>query len=306
MLREFRELCRMPMTKLTKKEGLHIEFTPFNVFDETLLTEYNHALLDELPRGKRRLIDFILEKSKLSSTSIESGIDGDLLKCEFRFLRSPVRIVPRFSDHNDPGVSNVSGIDLQVNRLVGPASEKQKCVACTDVPLELLECGLVVRSIGQRSVQIDPDLPFNEEKGVIACSDKFGRVPLPSCLQGVDDGGAQLYASGWAKLGAVGVILNTLSDARVTAEVILSDLTNKKSSSDHVGFVGIRNVVESRGGRPLSFEEWERVDAKEKANGKDLGKPREKITSLKEILQVAFAEVARERNGNKAVYNWPL
>ncbi|KAM3176322.1 hypothetical protein ACTXT7_006738 [Hymenolepis weldensis] len=57
----------------------------------------------------------------------------------------------------------------------------------------------------------------------------------------------------------------------------------------------------SIGGRPVSFEEWERVDAKEKANGKDLGKPREKITSLKEILQVAFAEVARERNGNKAV-----
>ncbi|KAM3176321.1 hypothetical protein ACTXT7_006737 [Hymenolepis weldensis] len=279
MLREFRELCRMPMTKLTKKEGLHIEFTPANVFDETLLTECNHAILDELPRSKRRLIDFILGKSKLSSTPIESGVDGDPLKCEFRFLRSPIRIVPRFSDHNDPSVSNVSGIDLQVNRLVdpimdilstifnchastyfdasaadkGPASEKQKCVACTDVPLELLECGLVVRSIGQRSVQIDPDLPFDDEKGVIACSDRFGRVPLPSCLQGVDDGGAQLYASGWAKLGAVGVILNTLLDARATAEVILSDLINKKSSPNHVGFVGIRNIVESRALDPVNL-----------------------------------------------------
>ncbi|VDN96236.1 unnamed protein product [Rodentolepis nana] len=302
MLREFRELCRMPMTKRTKKEGLHIEFAPTGVFDETLLTGHNRAvLLDGLPRGRRRLIDFILEKSNSSPSPIKPEIDGDPLKCEFLFLRSPIRIIPRSSDHPDPSVSNVAGIDLEVNRLVGPPSENQKCVGCADIPLERLDCDLVVRSIGQRSAKIDPDLPFNEERGVIACSDGYGRVPLPACLHGVDDGGAQLYASGWAKVGAVGVILNTLADARLTAEGILIDLANRKSSSDHVGFAGIRNIVESRGIRPVSFEEWERVDAKEKATGRDLGKPREKITSLKEILQVAFAEVARERNGNRAV-----
>lgn len=120
------------------------------------------------------------------------------------------------------------------------------------MPPERLECGLVVRSIGQRSVQIDPDLPFDEERGVIACSDEMGRVPLPARLQGVEDGGAQLYASGWAKVGAVGVILNTLADARVTAEVILSDLAAEKPSPDHVGFIALRNIIESRGMLNLS------------------------------------------------------
>ncbi|KAM7536255.1 hypothetical protein Aperf_G00000085843 [Anoplocephala perfoliata] len=296
MLKEFRELCRLPEIKLNKKEGLRVEFTPADVFDETLLTGCQRSsLLNGLPRARRRLIDFILQKATEFATQIDYGMCRDLLICEFRFLRSPIRVVPRNFDRTDPKVSNVAGIDLQANKLIGPPNENQKCVARADVPLERLECGLVVRSIGQRSVQIDPDLPFDEERGVIACSDELGRVPLPACLQGIDDGGAQLYASGWAKVGAVGVILNTLTDARVTAEVILNDLAARRPSPDHVGFVRLKNIVEGRGGRPVSFEGWERVDATEKAIGLEFGKPREKFTSLKEILQIAFAEVARSR-----------
>ena len=40
----------------------------------------------------------------------------------------------------------------------------------------------------------------------------------------------------------------------------------------------------------MSFEDWERVDVQEKSVGQELGKPREKLTSLKEILRVAFAD----------------
>lgn len=107
---------------------------------------------------------------------------------------------------------------------------------------ERLECGLVVRSIGQCAVRIDPDLPFDTSRGVIATLDEFGRVPISK-----GDRGALLYASGWAKLGGVGVILNTLSDARLTAETIIADLVDKQPSSQCVGFVGLMDGLKNQG-----------------------------------------------------------
>lgn len=49
----------------------------------------------------------------------------------------------------------------------------------------------------------------------------------------------------------------------------------------------------------MTFADWERVDVKERVAGHDLGKPREKIISLKEILRTAFLEVAKVRNDDK-------
>jgi adrenodoxin-NADP+ reductase len=41
--------------------------------------------------------------------------------------------------------------------------------------------------------------------------------------------------------------------------------------------------------RPLSWEDWKRVDAAERARGLKLGKEREKFTSVKEMLKVLDA-----------------
>lgn len=114
---------------------------------------------------------------------------------------------------------------------------------------EHVECGLVVRSIGHRSVCIDPDLPFDGERGVIVCSDEYGRVPGLSSLGDSygTDGDALLYASGWAKVGGMGVIVNTLADARSTADAVLTDLGRKESSSRHVGFEGFKGILERKG-----------------------------------------------------------
>ncbi|KAL5969957.1 NADPH:adrenodoxin oxidoreductase mitochondrial [Taenia solium] len=308
-LKEFRELCCLPETKKTSLQGLHVEFTPQDIFNETLSTGDDRTkLFAELPRPRRRLIEHMLKISTLNSISMEHGVVGEPLCCEIRFLRSPIQVMPRYPVSNwavslpsSSKASNVAGIELCVNRLEGPPGEHQKCVVAEGESPEHVECGLVLRSIGHRSVRIDPDLPFDEERGVIACTDEYGRVPGLFSLGDSygTDGDALLYASGWAKVGGMGVIVNTLADARNTADAILTDLGRKESPPRHIGFEGFKAILESKGVRPVTFAEWERVDVKERVAGHDLGKPREKITSLKEILRTAFLEVAKVRSGDK-------
>ncbi|VDM16321.1 unnamed protein product [Hydatigera taeniaeformis] len=307
-LKEFRELCSLPKTKKTQLPGLNVDFTPQGIFDKTLSIGSDGAnFLRELPRPRRRLVEHMLKISALNSMSMGHDVMDEPLCCEFRFLRSPIKVVPRYSAFDwttpstaGPETSNVAGIELRVNKLEGPLGEDQRCVTAEGESPEHVECGLVVRSIGHRSVCIDPDLPFDEERGVIICSDEHGRVPgLLSLGDSYSvDGDALLYASGWAKVGGVGVIVNTLADARSTADAVLTDLANKELSPRHIGFEGFKAILEKRGVRPVTFADWERVDAKERVAGHDLGKPREKITSLREILRTAFLEVTEARSGN--------
>ncbi|KAL5106045.1 NADPH:adrenodoxin oxidoreductase mitochondrial [Taenia crassiceps] len=308
-LKEFRELCCLPKSKKTSLQGLRVEFTPQDIFDEALSTSDGRTkLLAELPRPRRRLIEHMLKISTLNSMPIEHDVVSEPLCCEIRFLRSPIQVVPRYpvsdwvmSPPASSKASNVAGIELCVNKLKGPPGEGQKCVVAEGESPELVECGLVVRSIGHRSVCIDPDLPFNEDRGVVVCIDEYGRVPGLLSLgdnYGID-GDALLYASGWAKVGGMGVIVNTLADARNTADAILTDLGHKDSLPRHIGFDGFKEILKRKGVRPVTFADWERVDVKERVAGRGLGKPREKITSLKEILRTAFLEVAKARNGEK-------
>uniref|UniRef100_A0A5K3ETK2 NADPH:adrenodoxin oxidoreductase, mitochondrial n=2 Tax=Mesocestoides corti TaxID=53468 RepID=A0A5K3ETK2_MESCO len=289
-LKVFRELTHLPASKHGSAEELAVHFSPADVFETTMATGSGlHQFIAGLPRPRRRLTEFLLATAKRNAPTDLTG--SDLLHCEFRYLRSPVRVIPRADSHSASSLlSNVKALDLRINVLEGPPSDHQKCISDVSAPLERLECGLVVRSIGYRSVQIDPDLPFDEARGVVACKDEFGRVA------GEADG-ALLYASGWAKRGAVGVIVDTLTDSRLTAQVILQDLDSRNSTtSDAMGFQSLREALQQAGVRPVTFEDWERIDTVEQSVGQSYGKPREKITSLEGLLKVAFRQAAESRN----------
>lgn len=100
-----------------------------------------------------------------------------------------------------------------------------------DAPTEFIDCGLVVRSIGYRSVQIDPDLPFDDERGVIKSVDLPGRIAEP-LHRPVGSDASLLFCAGWAKRGAVGVIVDASVDARETGNAILNDLAEAELKSD--------------------------------------------------------------------------
>ena len=53
------------------------------------------------------------------------------------------------------------------------------------------------------------------------------------------------------------------------------------------GGAGLTALLAERGVQVVTFEGWERVDAEEVRRGRAAGKPREKMTSVPEMLAVA-------------------
>src|SRR5690606_12872582 len=81
---------------------------------------------------------------------------------------------------------------------------------------EVLECGLVLRSIGYRGTGV-PGLPFDEDRGVIA--NEGGRV--------IGADGRQVegqYVVGWIKRGPSGVIGTNKKDSQETIDNLFADL----------------------------------------------------------------------------------
>ncbi|KAL3307471.1 hypothetical protein Ciccas_014012 [Cichlidogyrus casuarinus] len=165
----------------------------------------------------------------------------------------------------------------------GEPDLNQKAEACSGSALELLPTDLLVRSIGYKAVRIDPDLPFDEEAGHIDCDRITGRV-ADSCM----------YAVGWVKKGPHGTIVDAAVDAKQTAESVLQQLQDEvqsKPGSEHV-----LRLCREKGIKVVSFKDWERMDIMEKSAGHKLGKPREKLLTVQDMIKAAFTQVSRNRS----------
>ena len=191
-------------------------------------------------------------------------------KCFIKFLRSP-----RFIRGNQ--TDGVSAIVLAINTFKPENNffDPNGNVVTTQT-LETIECGLVLRSIGYKTISIDNSLPFDDKRGTIL--NQNGRVV--NC-------GPGLYCSGWAATGAHGVILNTMNSSIEVAKNILEDIeTNKLDLSERPGNQNILKVLKSKGLRIIHFNDWKRIDQMEQHLGSALGKPREKIVDIKQMLDI--------------------
>ncbi|MDP2774212.1 MAG: FAD-dependent oxidoreductase, partial [Nocardioides sp.] len=178
-----------------------------------------------------------------------------------RFLTSPTRIL---GDHR------VTGVEVVRNRLVPGASGEVRAVATEEV--EVLEAGLVVRSVGYRGVPV-PDLPYDAATGVVP-SDR-GRV-----RPGV-------YVVGWAKRGPSGFIGTNKTCAQETVDRILDDL-DSGALPEPVGTpASIAAVVRGRRSDLVDRDGWRAIDAEERRRGAAQGRPRAKIADVDELVRVA-------------------
>lgn len=185
-------------------------------------------------------------------------------RIHFRFFASPVAI---------RGDDAVQGLRVCHNRMSG---EPFAQVAEPNGAQEDLPCGLVFRSIGYKGSAI-PELPFDEHKGIVPNRD--GRVvgdegPLPG-----------LYVTGWIKRGANGIIGTNRADSLQTVESLLQDLGSLRSKTAH-GRSSIQPLLAARGKAIVGMDEWFGIDAAEVARGAPKGKPREKFTTIEEMLAV--------------------
>ncbi|QIX01261.1 hypothetical protein AMS68_006778 [Peltaster fructicola] len=158
-----------------------------------------------------------------------------------------------------------------------------------------LPASISFRSIGYLSEPLDGleelGIVFDRQLGIIP-NDINGRVLSPQAGPGNLTAAhvPGMYCAGWVKRGPTGVIASTLDDAFRTADILISDWENhvtfNEPSSNKLGWDGVRSVVDKHGIRRIDWQDWERIDAKERQAGEAKGKVREKITNVKDMLKV--------------------
>ncbi len=136
---------------------------------------------------------------------------------------------------------------------------------------ETLDCGLVLRSIGYKSIQADSGIPFDAKRGIVP--NENGRTELEG-----------LYCAGWVATGPRGVIVDTMTEAHRVADTILGDIGHQK---DKIGREGLEQMLRERSCDFVDWEGWRKIDSEEIKRGESRGKPREKITSVETMLDIA-------------------
>ncbi|WP_285628801.1 FAD-dependent oxidoreductase [Actinoallomurus iriomotensis] len=161
---------------------------------------------------------------------------GDLpRRLDLRFWLRPVEIL---------GTGRVEGLRLERTTL----NAEGRVVGTGEY--ETLPVGLVLRSVGYQSVPL-PGVPFDARAYVVP--NEGGRV--------LGEDGAPLpgeYVAGWVKRGPTGVIGTNKADAAETVRALLADLGGRSRKRQ-----AIEALLESRGVRVVTYDDWLGIDAGE-------------------------------------------
>lgn len=87
-----------------------------------------------------------------------------------------------------------------------------------------------------------------------------------------------------------GIIGTNLVDAEQTVDTMVQTAGSFPSIAAALpGGKGLQALLRERGVQWVDFPGWKRVDAEEVRLGDAVGKPREKLTSVEEMLRIAAA-----------------
>lgn len=187
-------------------------------------------------------------------------------ECHFTFLKSPVELI---------GEKRLEKVVFEINQLQGEAFHQS--AAGTGERFEL-EAGILFRSIGYRGVPI-PGVPFDDKRGIFPNIE--GRITNP---EGTPV--PQFYTAGWIKRGPTGIIGTNRADSVATVASLLEDLGKFESGDSKSGAAGVYKLLDDRNIRHIDYSDWKKVDQAEIDRGGEKGKPREKITSVQECLEL--------------------
>jgi ferredoxin--NADP+ reductase len=198
-------------------------------------------------------------------------------RISLRFLRSPVEIL---GEGDDGPVTGIRVVHNQIER-----GDDGRLRAVPTEREEVIECGLVLRSIGYRGRAL-PGVPFDDRRGLIR--NQGGRV--------CGEDGEPLrgeYAVGWIKRGPSGVIGTNKKDAADTVARIVED-----AEADRLREPASADAEETAawllGSSPGAVEwaGWEAIDAHERGLGEPAGRPRVKLVRMAELVEAARAAAA--------------
>ncbi|KAI9072821.1 hypothetical protein K1719_045224 [Acacia pycnantha] len=221
--------------------------------------------------------------------------DEEELKCSriqrrvYELLSKAATSKPAHADsfqESKDRIGYVSSVRFEKTVLQGVGPRKQAAVGTGQ--FEDTICGLVLKSIGYRSIPVH-GLPFDNQKGIVpndkgrVLSDASGNPTL------LEEG---LYVCGWLKRGPTGIIATNLYCAEETVSSISEDLNkgvlaSPSSTLPKQGREGLRQLLHDRNVKIVSFSDWEKIDSEEKRRGSTINKPREKLATWEELLKTA-------------------
>jgi ferredoxin--NADP+ reductase len=194
---------------------------------------------------------------------------GKSRKLVIRFLVSPVELA-----------GNAAGLVVQM-RLVRNVLYATEAGTLSPKPTDQFEevpVGLVFRSVGYRGVPLS-DVPFNDRWGVIL--NQKGRVIDLATQQPL----VGQYTSGWIKRGPSGVVGTNKPDSVETVTGMLEDLAHGSILQPaQPDASSVEQLVRQRQPDYFSYADWQRLDQLEIARGQAHGSPRQKFTSVTEML----------------------
>jgi len=118
---------------------------------------------------------------------------------------------------------------------------------------------------------VEQGVPYDEKRGIIP--NEAGKIV----------GCPGLFCAGWLATGPRGVIVNTMNEAFRVGQTVIESLPELMSQSKD-GYDSIKKLLRERNVIPVTFQDWKKIDAKEKELGKVSGKPREKITNVDNMV----------------------
>jgi ferredoxin/flavodoxin---NADP+ reductase len=190
------------------------------------------------------------------ASSLRTGASKRLL---ISFLESPLEI---------RGRRKAEAVSMTRNVLV-TTSQGERTIPTDD--LREIKAGLVLTSIGFRGRAL-PGSPFDPRTGRIP--NQSGRVE-PS-----DDSTAALYAVGWIKRGANGVIGTNRADAAETVACMLIDYEERRWLEPKL----VDGPEWALPSKSTSFHDWNLINEAEISAGLAVERPRLKLTSIADML----------------------
>ena len=227
------------------------EELPLNPASETELADKTNA-------GNRKIYELFKEYAGRKNSNKKR-------RCYFQFLRSPVAL---------SGSHRLEKITIEHNQLAGEAFRQS--AHGTGKTYEM-DAGIVFRSIGYRGMPIE-GVPFDDARGIFP--------NINGCITENDQVAPQLYNVGWIKRGPNGIIGTNRACSVATVDSLLADLKKLDANERKSGAEAIIPLLETGGIRHLNFDQWKQIDEMELENGRTMGKPREKYTSVDEMLAI--------------------
>ena len=280
------------VTLIARRSAAHVAATPkelrevLNVpgvrcrLEHAELDEGDAAQLEAGPRPHRRALDELLKASARDSGNAAADAGGDKTLTVL-FKHSPVEVL------SAPG-GHVTALRLRANVMSGPSGARVASLVADTARDVVLPADVVLTSVGYRGLPIDTGVPFDAATGTIP--HVGGAVVDPGAG---DAPVAGLFAVGWCKRGATGIIGTNLTCAEDTVATLAEHaqagrLHHPAEATHDEAAVRVLQALTASGAKVLSAHAWAQLDAAERTRGAERGKPREKVTALQDML--AFAD----------------